>query len=154
MKWCKSAYRGCLLALGLAWCLAVACAPGVAVPMRGNAQVQGATTKNGPPPLSSHVMTYHAGLSMVVMFGGSNPERQLMNTLWGWNGSAWQILSEGGPVLRVPSHAAVSDARGVHRGLLLLVRLLLAGARYGSALDPPFVVHTSRFESRPDLRLP
>ncbi len=36
-----------------------------------------------PPALASHVMTYHAGLGRIVLFGGSNSERVAFNTLLG-----------------------------------------------------------------------
>ena len=64
-----------------------------------------------PPPLSSHVMVYHHGVGMVVMFGGSDPNREPSNTLWGWNGSYWQILSTDGPAPRLHTGMAYDDKR-------------------------------------------
>ena len=64
-----------------------------------------------PPPLSSHVMVYHRALGMVVMFGGSDPNRAPSNTLWGWNGSQWRVLSTDGPlrnVLKIKPPLAIS----------------------------------------------
>jgi hypothetical protein len=63
-----------------------------------------------PPPLASHVMTYHAKLQQVVMFGGSDPDRTPSGTLWGWDGSRWNVLSDDGPEARL--HTAIAyDSR-------------------------------------------
>ena len=68
-------------------------------------------TKQNPPPLSSHVMTYHHRLGMVVLFGGSDPDRRLLNTLWGWDGTNWHVLSEEGPAPRIHTSMAY-DKKG------------------------------------------
>ncbi len=69
-----------------------------------------------PSPLSSHVMVYHRALGMVVMFGGSDPNRAPSNTLWGWNGSQWRVLSTDGPLPRLHTGMAYDD----HRNRLVL----------------------------------
>ncbi len=69
-----------------------------------------------PPALASHVMTYHAGLRQVVLFGGSDPERVYSGSLWGWDGTRWSELSRGGPEPRI--HAAL--AYDSHRDRLVL----------------------------------
>jgi hypothetical protein len=68
-------------------------------------------------------MTFHSGLGLTVMFGGSDPDRQPTGTLWGWDGSAWRTLATGGPAPRLHTALAYDDRRD---------RLVL----YGGILGP------------------
>ena len=61
-----------------------------------------------PPALASHVMTYHARASKVLLFGGSNAERIAFKTLWGWDGSGWEGWPDGlFAAWKGPSHSSV-----------------------------------------------
>ena len=64
------------------------------------------TTALRPPPLSSHVMSYHSPSETTLLFGGSRPDRSFSNTLWAWDGETWTALSESGPPPRI--HAAMA----------------------------------------------
>lgn len=65
-----------------------------------------------PAPRTAHTMTYHAGLEMVVVFGGNDAAGRPLADLWGWNGESWRLLDdgEGGPPPR-SRHAMAYDAR-------------------------------------------
>ena len=56
-------------------------------------------------------MVYHDAIEMVVMLGGSHPSREPTNTLWGWNGEVWHILSDDGPPPRLHTGCAYDRAR-------------------------------------------
>ncbi|HXV63464.1 MAG TPA: kelch repeat-containing protein, partial [Vicinamibacteria bacterium] len=64
-----------------------------------------------PPPLASHVMTYVSTLSRVVLFGGTNPAREMSATLWSWDGVSWVVLDEDGPSPRIHAGMAYDTGR-------------------------------------------
>ena len=71
---------------------------------------QPATTS--PPPLSSHVMTFHSGIKQILIFAGTDHERQLQNRLWGWDGKQWHLHSSAdGPPARLHSAIAYDSRR-------------------------------------------
>jgi hypothetical protein len=64
-----------------------------------------------PPPLSSHAMTYHDRLGMTVLFGGTDTDGVPTDALWGWDGSTWRLLSQGGPGPRLHAGLAYDSGR-------------------------------------------
>jgi hypothetical protein len=73
---------------------------------------QSATTAaeaDGPGVRAAADMVFHAGLGMVVLLNGSRDDGRL----WGWDGTRWQVLAEGGPEKRELGGMAYDARRGV-----------------------------------------
>lgn len=60
-----------------------------------------------PGPRAMADMVFHQGLGMVVMLNGSRDDHRV----WGWDGTHWQIVGEGGPNVRSLGGVAYDPAR-------------------------------------------
>ncbi len=69
----------------------------------------------GPGPRAGHAMTWDAGRGMVVLFGGesSDPSDKYPASLWGWDGTRWELLSGDGPQGRQDAELGYDAARNM-----------------------------------------
>ncbi len=78
------------------------------------AQPTRSATAVSPAPRAGHVLASAGSSGGVFLFGGqrdTNPH--LVDTLWLWTGSAWQVISDDGPHHRVLPAMAFDTRRGV-----------------------------------------
>lgn len=73
----------------------------------------------------SHVLLYHAGLDQVILMHGLFPDTSDLerSEVWGWDGEAWNLLSDDGPAPRLLGGTTYDSTRdrvvvfgGVSRG--------------------------------------
>jgi len=68
------------------------------------------SAQDGPVARRAHTTAYHAGLELVVVFGGQSADGKVLADLWGWDGERWRLLDDGahGPAPR-SRHAMAYD---------------------------------------------
>jgi hypothetical protein len=74
------------------------------------------TGADEPEPRACHSFAYHEGLGEVVLFGGATAcgTRGIdEQKLWGWNGTRWSVLADGGPSPREDALLAYDAGRKV-----------------------------------------
>jgi len=64
-----------------------------------------------PSARSSHAMVYHDGLQQALLLGGVQQEGAQPDTLWGWDGTRWRVLSASAPPPRAHFGLAYDAAR-------------------------------------------
>ncbi len=55
------------------------------------------SAQHGPVARRAHTTAYHAGLELVVVFGGQGAGGEVLADLWGWDGERWRPLDQGEP---------------------------------------------------------
>jgi hypothetical protein len=67
-----------------------------------------------PPPCPEAELVYHAKLQeMLLVNCVEDASKENPNVIWGWNGTQWQRVTEGGPPGRILGGAAYDDKRNV-----------------------------------------
>jgi hypothetical protein len=86
----------------------------------------------GPSAREGHRMVYDAGRSVVVLFGGWNPNGTVNGETWEWNGAGsgtWAVRSTSGPAPRAQHDMAYDALHGV--------TVLFGGNVHDSTGGPP-----------------
>ena len=67
-----------------------------------------------PPPCNEADLIYHPQLEQMLLVNCvTDPSRESPLTIWGWNGTQWQRVAEGGPPGRILGGAAYDEKRNV-----------------------------------------
>jgi hypothetical protein len=67
-----------------------------------------------PPPCPEAELIYHAQLQQMLLVNCvEDPGKENPNIIWGWNGTQWQRVTEGGPPGRILGGAAYDQKRNV-----------------------------------------
>jgi hypothetical protein len=67
-----------------------------------------------PPPCWGADLIYHPQLQQMLLVNCvSDPSKETLLTIWGWNGMQWQKVTEGGPPRRILGGAAYDEKRNV-----------------------------------------
>ena len=67
-----------------------------------------------PPPCWGADLIYHPQLQQMLLVNCvTDPRESALLTIWGWNGTHWQRVTEGGPSRRVLGAAAYDEKRNV-----------------------------------------
>jgi hypothetical protein len=96
--------------------VSVACSPSavtVSTPTVAPTVVPTAVVEN-PPPCAEADLIYHAQLRQMLLVNCvEDPSRENPNIIWGWNGTQWQRVTEGGPPRRILGGVAYDEKRNV-----------------------------------------
>jgi hypothetical protein len=67
-----------------------------------------------PPPCWEADLIYHTQLQQLLLVNCvAHPTQENPNVIWGWNGTQWQRVTEGGPPRRILGAAAYDEKRNV-----------------------------------------
>lgn len=68
-----------------------------------------------PPVCSNARLIYHTQLHQMLMTGcvSGTVKENIPNVIWGYNGTGWHKVTEGGPQMRVLADAAYDEKRNV-----------------------------------------
>jgi len=67
-----------------------------------------------PPPCPEAELLYHAQLRQMLLVNCLQvPSKENPNVIWGWNGTHWQRVTEGGPLRRILGGVAYDEQRNV-----------------------------------------
>jgi hypothetical protein len=68
----------------------------------------------GPPGRYGHVVAYHAGREVIVLFGGANAEcfPCPLSDTWEWDGTSWTRVTIDGPYRRKAHAMAYNESAG------------------------------------------
>jgi hypothetical protein len=67
-----------------------------------------------PPPCWEADLIYHTRLQQLLLVNCvTDPSKATPNLIWGWNGTRWQRITEGGPPGRILGGAAYDEKRNV-----------------------------------------
>ena len=67
-----------------------------------------------PPPCWGADLIYHPGLQQLLLVNCvADPSRETSLIVWGWDGTRWQRVTEGGPPGRILGGAAYDEKRNV-----------------------------------------
>jgi hypothetical protein len=67
-----------------------------------------------PPPCWGADLIYHPRLQQMLLVNCvTDPSRETLLMIWGWNGTQWQRVTEGGPPGRILGGAAYDEKRDV-----------------------------------------
>src|SRR5688500_3919009 len=63
-----------------------------------------------PPPCWGADLIYHTQLQQMLLINCfTDPSKETPSTIWGWNGTQWQRVTEGGPPGRILGGAAYDE---------------------------------------------
>ena len=67
-----------------------------------------------PPPCWEADLIYHSQLQQLLLVNCTqDPGKESPNVIWGWDGTQWQKVTEGGPSIRILGGAAYDEKRNV-----------------------------------------
>ena len=67
-----------------------------------------------PPPCWEADLIYHPQLQQMLLVNCvEDPKKENPNIIWGWDGTKWQIVTEGGPLRCILGGAAYDEKRNV-----------------------------------------
>jgi hypothetical protein len=67
-----------------------------------------------PPPCWEADLIYHTQVQQMLLVNCvENPSEETPSTIWGWNGTHWQKVTEGGPSGRILGGAAYDEKRNM-----------------------------------------
>ena len=73
-----------------------------------------AVTVENPPPCWGADLIYHKKLHQILLVNCvTDPGKETLLTVWGWDGTRWQKVTEGGPAGRILGGAAYDEMRNV-----------------------------------------
>lgn len=102
---------GCLFVF-----IAVSCAPSIPIAPTPTATATIAPTPivENPPPCWGGDLIFHTQLQQMLLVNCvTDPSREAPLTIWGWDGTQWQRVTEGGPPGRILGAAAYDEKRNV-----------------------------------------
>lgn len=102
---------GCILAF-----IGVACSPSAPIAFTPTVAPTIAPTAivENPPPCWGADLIYHPQLQQMLLVNCvTDPGKETLLTIWGWNGTHWQKVTEGGPPGRILGGAAYDEKRNV-----------------------------------------
>jgi len=74
----------------------------------------GVEINQNPPPCGEADLIYHTRIRMMILVNCvTDPSKATLLTLWGWDGTHWQKLTQDGPPGRILGGAAYDDVRDV-----------------------------------------
>lgn len=107
----KFLIAGCILIFLIAGCAPAATAaftPTVVPTPKPTAIIE------NPPPCWGADLIYHPQLQQMLLVNCvTDPSKESPLTIWGWNGTQWQRVTEGGPAGRILGGAAYDEKRSV-----------------------------------------
>ena len=100
--------------------IVVGCAPATSIPVTSTpipttepTQVPTQVLEN-PPPCWGADLIYHPQLGQMLLVNCvENPSSESPSIIWGWDGTHWQKVAEGGPPGRILGGAAYDEKRNV-----------------------------------------
>jgi len=67
-----------------------------------------------PPPCSEPDLIYQTQLQQMLLVNYvPDPSKETPNVIWGWNGTQWQRVTEGGPPRRIVGGTVYDEKRNV-----------------------------------------
>jgi hypothetical protein len=96
--------------------ICVSCSPSAPIPSTPTVVPTVAPTVivENPPPCWGADLIYHTRLRQMLLVNCvTDPSRETPLTIWGWNGTQWQRVAEGGPPGRILGGAAYDEKRNV-----------------------------------------
>jgi hypothetical protein len=107
----KNLILGCILVT-----MSVACSPSaqiISTPTIAPTIAPTVIVEN-PPPCPEAEFVYHPELQQMLLVNCvQDPSKKNLNVIWGWNGTQWQRVTEGGPPGRILGGAAYDEDRNV-----------------------------------------